>query len=57
MVGKDDDPPHARITGGLFTGFKEHTLLQYPLLSTSFKEKRIGQWIKTADNSYTILHE
>ncbi len=23
MVGKDDDPPHARITGGLFTGFKE----------------------------------
>ena len=23
MVGKDDDPPQARITGGLFTGFKE----------------------------------
>ena len=23
MVGKDDDPPQARITGGLFTGFRE----------------------------------
>jgi len=23
MVGKDDDPPEARITGGLLTGFKE----------------------------------
>ena len=31
MVGKDDDPPEARISGGLFTGFKD--LISHKLIA------------------------